>query len=99
MANNEPKPFAGFNHGTSTIDLTPLQTEISKDGIERNGVFFEEMRPIEVHVRENGDVDDKPSFCFVMKPPPHIAVHVMGQISLKMLNEGLRQAGYKIVKL
>jgi hypothetical protein len=99
MANNEPKPFAGFNSGNEMINLTHLQTEITENGVERNGVIIEEMRPIEVHVRENGTMDDKPSFCFIFKPPPYIPFYVQGQISLRMLNDGLKEAGYKIEKL
>ena len=99
MEKENKKPFQGFNSGNEMINLTHLQIELTESGVERNRVIIEEMQPVEVHVRENGTLDDKPSFCFVMKPPLHIPFHVQAQISLRMLNDGLREAGYKIEKL
>ena len=58
-----------------------------------------ELRPIEIHLKEDGDLDDKPSLCIVMTDmQPFSQTFFYGQISLKMFNEGLKDIGYKIVK-
>ncbi len=77
------KPFKGFNHGKNKIDL-------------RNHKGLCEMRPIEVHCIENGDLNNEPSFAIVMIHP--FTNPVAGQISLKMWNDGLSDIGYEIVK-
>ena len=55
-----------------------------------------EFLPTEIHLKENGDTEDNPSVAIVMKASD---ISVVGQLSLKMWNEGLKDIGYKIVKL
>lgn len=76
------KPFIGINHGTGPIKLS--------------GPVLE-LRPTEIHLKEDGAVGDTPSVAIVMS---NLSKRfVMGQLSLKMWNEGLKDIGYKIVKL
>ena len=56
-----------------------------------------ELLPTEIHLKEDGDVDGNPSVAIVMSN--EVAKIVVGQLSLKMWNEGLKDIGYKIVKL
>ena len=78
------KEFKAFNHGKGKIIIGE---EVAS---------FEAM-PIEIHLKEDGAVDDTPSFAIVMRS--RIGTNIIGQISLKMLNEGLADIGYKMVKL
>lgn len=82
----EEKPFKAVNHGKKQIDLLHL------------GLNAIELRPTEIHLRENGAVDEAPSFCIVLTDQAKIFHHhpVYGQISLDMLNEGLKELGYEI---
>lgn len=77
------EPFRGINHGTEKIDLTHL------------GRPVRELRPTEVHLKENGALGEKPSLCFVLDDG---LIPVVGQISVSMLNKGLADIGYKLVK-
>jgi len=85
MSDNEEKKkeFQAFDHGTGKIDLSQHQHLI-------------QMKPVEIHHKEDGTKDDKPSFAIVMTSP--VMDPVVGQISLEMLNEGLEDIGYKIEK-
>ena len=75
------KPFMGINHGLDSIKFTgPIR----------------EFLPTEIHLKEDGDIEDNPSVAIVMKASD---ISVFGQLSLKMWNEGLKDIGYKIVKL
>ena len=85
----ENKAFVGINHGKGKIDLT----KHNSDGRFNN---VTEMKPIEIHLKEDGSVKDEPSFAIVMKNV--FGAVVYGQISLEMLNEGLADIGYKIIK-
>lgn len=76
------KPFIGINHGTGPIKLVGPSTE---------------LRPTEIHLKEDGAVGDKPSVAIVMRDI--FGEFVMGQLSLEMWNEGLKDIGYKIVKI
>lgn len=78
---NKIKPFIGINHGLDKINLI---------------VPGRELLPVEIHLKENGDLEDNPSVAIVMKGTD---ISVFGQLSLKMWNEGLKDIGYKIVKL
>ncbi len=80
--------FIGINWGTEVVDL------------RRPGVLTE-MRPVEVHLKEDGTLDNGPSLTFVLVHPPlqSTPIAVFGQISVKMLNEGLADIGYKIEKI
>lgn len=82
--NQEEKPFKGIDHGTKPIDLTHLDFRVSA-----------EYMPIEIHHKINGAKGEKPSFCIVGKQYINSAYM---QISLEMLNEGLKEIGYKITK-
>lgn len=78
------KPFRGINHGKDDIDLTHLDYPPV------------EFKPIEIHLKENGSITDEPSIAIVMQRPEGFAV--VGQLSIKMWNEGLADIGYEIVK-
>lgn len=80
----ETKVFKAFNHKLEKIDLSHHENVI-------------EVRPTEIHLKENGSKTDESSFLIVSEHP---SLPVMAaQISLEMLNEGLEQIGYKIIKL
>lgn len=66
-----------------------------KIGIDPEGGPLIEFRPTELHLKEDGARDDKPSFSIVMIRPPALGKAV-GQISLAMLNEALAELGYEI---
>lgn len=76
------KDFNAFTHGTGDIELT-------------HKVHF--MRPMEIHLKENGTKTNSPSFAIIMCD--FINTPVLGEISLEMLNDGLADIGYKMVKL
>jgi len=80
------KDFKAINHGTGQIDLSHLAAF--------NPI---QMRPVELHLKEDGTVDDKPSFGIVMTD--RTGRVVFGEISLKMLREGFQELGYDICKL
>ena len=58
---------------------------------------IKELLPTEIHLKEDGDVDGNPSVAIVMSDER--AKIVFGQLSLKMWNGGLKDIGYKIVRL
>jgi hypothetical protein len=74
------------NVGTGSIDLRHLV----------NGV---EMRPTELHMKEDGDKEDKPVLAIVMTDPRNRYSAVFGQISLRMFNVALTKLGYQITKI
>lgn len=78
------KAFQGFNHGTGVIDLTKHKE-------------IEEFRPVEIHLKENGSLKNEPSFAIVMTSQFSMN-QVVGQISLEMLNDGLSDIGYEVIK-
>jgi len=57
------------------------------------------LMPIELHHKSNGSRENEPSFCIIMAGNrlEHTPC-VIGEISLKMLNEGMKELGYNIVK-
>lgn len=75
------KPFKAYNHGKGRIDLRDL----GKINL---------MRPTEIHLKEDGDVEDNPSFAIVMEDL--VSLPVVGELSLKMLNEALQEIGYEL---
>lgn len=77
------KAFKAFNHGTGKIDLS-------------NHKGLSVMRPVEIHHKEDGSITNEPSFAIVMVAPYEYPI--VGEISLKMLNDGLNKIGYEIVK-
>ena len=78
------KDFNGFNHHKGKVDLTHLGPAV-------------EARPTEVHLKEDGAIDDGPSLTFVSLPSTGIPI--VSQITVKMLKEGLADIGYKIEKI
>lgn len=80
------KAFKGYKHGTGVVDLRHLGVAV-------------ELRPTEIHLKDNGSLDNGPSLTIVLSDMKTVApVRVIGQISIEMLNEGLADIGYKIVK-
>lgn len=75
----------GRNWGTGVIQL-------------ELGDFAIEMKPVELHLKEDGSLDNKPSLCLVMVNP-FSRLHVYGQMSLEMFNKALEEVGYKIEKI
>jgi hypothetical protein len=76
------------NHGTKPMDLTHL------------GPSFQFI-PTELHLKENGTITEEPSFAIVMQSPgiKSLSTAVIGQVSLKMLNEAMEELGYRIEKI
>lgn len=82
------KEFKAINAGKNKINLSHL------DGL------IDEVKPIEIHLKEDGDINSHPSFCIVMMEKSiGLPRHYFGQISLKMLNESLKNIGYEIKKI
>jgi DNA primase len=81
------KPFTGHNHGRDKIllELDPATTLAA--------------RPIEVHIKQNGALDEGPSLAIVMKIPGDKGFHVYGEISIDMFNKGLADIGYQITPI
>lgn len=85
MSDNEKKKeFQAFDHGTGIIDL-----------YHHNRLI--QMKPVEIHHKADGAKDGGPSFAIIMTSP--VMDPVVGQISVKMLNEGLEEIGYKIIEI
>lgn len=76
------KPFVGISVGTGQIDLTKYE-----------GVMVQ-MKPVAVYHKSDGDLNNKDSLCIVMSAPDKI--HVCGQISVEMFNDGLKDIGWKL---
>jgi hypothetical protein len=58
------------------------------------------MRPVRIFLKEDGAIDDKPSFAILMTHDTTMIRHqILGQVSLKMWNEGLADVGYEIIKI
>lgn len=72
-----------FNHGKGQIDLTHLPPD------------SEQMKPVELHLKEDGSISNEPSLLIVME---RYKDYVFGEVSLAMLNEALGELGYKITK-
>lgn len=77
--------FKGFNHKNGKVDLNKFNDTPTVVA----------MRPTEIHLKENGSADNKESFVIVFERPFQMAY---GEITLQMLNQGLSDIGYKIVK-
>lgn len=80
---SDNKAFKAFDWGTGEIDLR-----------HHRGII--PLRPIEIHHKADGTLTGEPSFCIVMTDL--ISGTAFGEISLAMLNEGLADLGYEIVK-
>ena len=77
------KDFTAYNHGKGVIDLRDIGSAT-------------QMMPTEIHLKEDGSLDNKPSFTIILEHP--LKKPVYGQITLEMLNDGLEDIGYKMVK-
>lgn len=75
------EPFKTYDWGKGNIDISTLGP-------------VDIMRPTELHLKRDGDIKGNPSFCIVMESP--IQKPVAGEISLRMLNEGLNKLGLEI---
>jgi hypothetical protein len=82
--NKEQPPIEVFNWG-----MEPIKLELDSIGYE--------FKPVQVHMKLDGSMENKPSFCIVMHHPG-ADKYVYGQISMKMANDVLNQLGYQIVK-
>ena len=78
--------FVGIDHGDNNVDLL----EVSK------GKMPIEMRPVQLHHKNNGAKGDKPSFTIVMAPAGGTLVY--GQVSLAMMEKAFDQVGYTLVR-
>lgn len=72
------------NHGKEQYKV-----EDFNDGIQ--------FKPIELHYKEDGSIDNKPSFLMVMER--HDRPKAFGQFTLKTLSDCLEELGYEIKKL
>lgn len=52
----------------------------------------EELRPVEFHVKEDGAINDKPSFCFVLVDA-HMSAY-RAEITERMMAPALEAMGY-----
>jgi len=77
------KAFKAINHGTGKINLS-------------NHILLKTMRPVEIHLKEDGSSKNEPSFAIVMISP--FDRPVVGEITLEMLNDGLKDIGYELIK-
>jgi hypothetical protein len=78
------KSFKAFDWGTGKFDLRSHKEPMRM------------MLPIEIHATTNGSIKDEPAFIIIMTDR---VVSVYGAISLEMLNDGLADIGYKVIKL
>lgn len=79
--------FIGKDVGTGKFDIRHLGPKVL------------ELRPVEIHHKEDGSKTNEPTFLIIMQGTRFIPASVYGQISLKMLNDGPSQIGYKISKI
>jgi hypothetical protein len=86
MKKDSEKPFKGFNHGKNHIVI---------EGPPGKTMHF--LKPIEIHLKEDGSLKNEPSFAIVMDSKDYGMA--LGEISLEMFNDGLRDIGYKIIKV
>ena len=69
-----------------------------KNPIILSGVNME-LIPKQLHLKEDGDLYNKPSICIVMSGNHHNLPTVYGQVSIRMLNEALNELGYQITQV
>lgn len=86
MKKDSEKPFKGIGHGINHIVING-----------EPGKVMHFYKPIEIHLKENGSLKNEPSFAIVMDSEVHGMA--LGEISLEMFNDGLRDIGYKIIKI
>jgi hypothetical protein len=74
-----------YNHGKGEIEIK-----------KRKGLIAE-YRPVELHLKENGSMTDKPSLAIVSVNFNENMI--ISQVSLEMLNNCMKELGYQITKL
>ena len=87
------------------VQLKPVTYTWKTDGSAGQGFIAHELAEVcpqavngeKDALKEDGSIDDKPSFAIVMDGRK-ITDKVFGQISLHMLNEGLDDIDYQVVK-
>lgn len=80
----DEKPFIGINVGNGPIKMPPTAYE---------------LRPTKIYLKEDGARNNGPSVAILYEHPLHLQAPVVGQLSIEMWNEGLKDIGYKLVKL
>lgn len=93
MATNQEKPIKTFNVGKGLIDLRHLKPAF---GFCLPPV---EVRPIEIHLKEDGSLNDGPSLCIVNSDMQKSPTFFFSQVSIEMLNSALKEIGYSINKI
>lgn len=93
MAANQEKPIKTFNVGKGKIDLRHLKPAF---GFCLPPV---EVRPIEIHLKEDGSLNDGPSLCIVNSDMQKSPTFFFSQVSIEMLNSALKEIGYSINKI
>ena len=78
------KDFTGFNLGTDPLI------------VQNQNVV--QLKPTQIYLHEQGSITNEPSFSILMTHPT-ADIGAIGQLSLEMWNEGLKDVGYKIVKI
>lgn len=63
------------------------------------GCKVRELRPTELHLKEDGAIGDRPSITIVLTPHPSEHEKIFGQISVDMLNEAFNELGYMLTPL
>lgn len=83
------------------FDFDVITKDWGKEKIEAGEQYHQliHMRPVEIHHKADGTLDDGPVFCFVFALPAINDYAVYGQISLEMLNRSLGRLGYQINRL
>jgi len=79
-----PNTLTPFNHGTDKIRISSNK---------HPGIY--QMRPTEIHLKQDGSKTNMPSFAFVMEHP--FLPSVYGEVSLEMLNGAFNEIGYEII--
>jgi len=79
------KDFKAFNHGKKKIDLSEYHPIL--------------MRPIEIHLKEDGSITNEPTLTIVMIHPSMDYFVIAGEVSLKMFNDGIKDIGYELKKI
>ena len=80
----EKKDFRGVRHKESPIIIGVNDKKVTN------------VIPVEVHLIPNGTLTDQPALAFLSVDRDQYCY--IGQISVKMLNEGLQEIGYKLIK-
>lgn len=81
MSKPKNRPFVGVNVGKGPVPM-PMRSR--------------EVRPVAIYLKEDGALDDKPSFVLSMIDLASRETH--GQLTLNMLNDGLDDVDYTVVK-